>query len=65
MVDNQHGDLPYVLVQVKKNAALCTTFTASGGGAPKKGETLSQEDVVRNGAWPTVSAILSKEYVEV
>lgn len=51
--------------QVKENTPLYTNFSAGNGGAPQKGDTLSHADVVRSAAWPTVSSILDKKYVEV
>lgn len=51
--------------QIKATAPLYTPFSEGTGGAPKKGKTLSHADVMRLATWPTISAILKKEYVEV
>eukprot|EP00903_Cladosiphon_okamuranus_P012787 g11951.t1 len=51
--------------QVKATAPLYTAFSEGTGGIPTKGKTLSHADVMRLATWPTISAILKKEYVEV
>ena len=51
--------------QIKPSSPLYTAFSEGTGGAPQKGETLTHADVERQAAWPTIAAILKKEYVEV
>lgn len=51
--------------QIKETTPLYTNFSAGSGGSPQKGDTLSHADVVRSAAWPTISAILDKNYIEV
>lgn len=51
--------------QIKDSAPLHTAFSEGTGGTPEKGKTLSHADVMRLATWPTIAAILKKEYVEV
>ncbi|CAM9857078.1 unnamed protein product [Ectocarpus sp. 6 AP-2014] len=51
--------------QIKESAPLHTIFSEGTGGTPEKGKTLSHAEVVRLASWPTIAAILKKEYVEV
>ncbi|CAN0232377.1 unnamed protein product [Scytosiphon promiscuus] len=51
--------------KIKDSAPLHTAFSEGTGGTPEKGKTLSHADVMRLATWPTIAAILKKEYVEV
>lgn len=51
--------------QIKASSPLYTAFSEGTGGAPQKGKTLTHAEVIRQATWPTIDAILKKEYVEV
>ncbi|CAM9847157.1 unnamed protein product [Chrysoparadoxa australica] len=61
----ENDPLPAVRSQVKDSAPLAASYTNQGGMAKKDGEILNQTQVLEQGAWPVVGAILNGQYVTV